>query len=200
MFDAQSVESRLQCHRARDGGGVLGAVVLQDQLIVQVEQRPVVIGHPELVLPGFGHVQVGQGVRDEVVTEAELLLGVPVDGLHQLVDVGCGSRHQLADRFRGATQLERSQGDTRLLLRERIGRYRCRTRPGNAQRHQHRSRQRGNGTSDQPTAARRRSGHSLLLEFSQQPGASSREHPLPMSSCRHRPRLWLLNYRSPTST
>ncbi|MDF2806059.1 MAG: hypothetical protein K0S43_1005 [Cellulosimicrobium sp.] len=118
VVDPQVVHARRERRAALDGGRVVRAVVLDDELAVDVDERAVVVGHAELVLAVGGDVQVRAHLRDEVVLRAELLGRRPVDGRHELVDVGRLAGLQGADPTGVLRELEGPQRDAGLLLGE----------------------------------------------------------------------------------
>ncbi|MDQ1175892.1 hypothetical protein QE416_000628 [Microbacterium sp. SORGH_AS 421] len=98
-------EEVVDAHVERDGAldrfRSVEAVVVDQLRAVESEARTVVARQTEGIRAGGADGEIGQGVRDEVVTRTELLVGAPVDRRHELVDVGGLSRFERAELGEG---------------------------------------------------------------------------------------------------
>ena len=108
------------------GGVAVQPVVVDDDLLVDLQPRPVVTGEPEHVRAAGLHAEGGQRLDDEVVLEAtEVGGGLPVDRLLELVDVGRLTRLQGAQLRDRLAELEDTHGEAGLVAggdRGRAGR------------------------------------------------------------------------------
>lgn len=134
VLDPERVVTGRQLGDAVLRRGLVQAVVVDDELLVDQQARAVVADEAEGVLAVGRDVEVGEDVRAEVVRAAELLVGRPVDRRHELVDVGRGAGPHLAEGLRWRPQRVRPQGDALLLGRQlggvRGGRQRRRRHHG----------------------------------------------------------------------
>ena len=128
VLEEQLVAARRQCGRALGRWiDAVQAVVVDHHVAVEGQPGAVIGVQAERVLAVGRHDQVGDGVGQEVVGEAEVRLAGVVDRRHVLVDVGRLPTAERADlRQADATEVEDPQRDTRLggrlLLRPGRGR------------------------------------------------------------------------------
>jgi hypothetical protein len=125
VLDAELVDALVQLDVAVLVLGAVEAVVVDDELIVDVELGAVVAAQAERVGAGVFDPQVGDRVRDEVVGVAsEVGVALPVDRGSQDVDVRRLAGLDGADRIQRVPDLVDALGDAGLLGRQVVLRRR----------------------------------------------------------------------------